>query len=110
MSTPPTTAATQTVILAGTVRFPIERMDAALAVMMEMMRLSQAEDGCIEYAYSHDLIDPELVHVFEIWRDEAALEAHHAAPHFLQWKEERIGLGMTDRRLFRYSISAAREA
>ena len=40
----------------------------------------------------------------------AALEAHHDAPHFLQWKQERVDLGMTDRRLFRYNISAAREA
>jgi len=110
MSMTPATAANETVILAGTVRFPIEQIDAALAVMMEMMRLSQAEDGCIEYVYSHDLIDPELVHVFEIWRDAAALEAHHDAPHFLQWKQERVDLGMTDRRLFRYNISAAREA
>lgn len=98
------------VILAGTVRFPIEKMDPALAVMMEMMRLSREEDGCIEYAYSHDLIDPELVHVFEIWRDEAALAAHHDAPHFQAWKKERLDLGMTDRKLFRYEISAAREA
>ncbi len=98
------------VILAGTVRFPIEKMDPALAVMMEMMRLSRAEDGCIQYAYSHDLIDPELVHVFEIWRDEAALTAHHDAAHFLAWKAERANLGMTDRKLFHYEISAAREA
>ncbi len=98
------------VILAGTVRFPLDRIDAALAVMMEMMRLSRAEDGCIEYVYSHDLIDPELVHVFEIWRDEAALAAHHHAPHFQQWKQERASLGMTDRKLSRFEISASREA
>ena len=98
------------VILAGTVRFPIEKLDAALAVMMEMMRLSRAEDGCIEYVYSQDLIEPGLVHVFEIWRDEAALHGHHTAPHFEQWKSERVALGMTDRKLFRYDITGAREA
>ena len=57
------------VILAGTVRFPAGGMDAARERMREMMRLSRAEDGCIEYVYSEDLIEPGLVHVFEIWRD-----------------------------------------
>jgi len=98
------------VILAGTVRFANGKIDAAKAAMAEMMRLSRAEDGCIEYVYSQDLIDPELVHVFEIWRDEAALHGHHAAPHFLRWKEERIPLGMSERRMFRYDVSGAREA
>jgi quinol monooxygenase YgiN len=98
------------VILAGTVRFPLEKLDAALAMMTEMMRLSRAEDGCVEYVYSQDLIEPELVHVFEVWRDEAALHGHHTAPHFEKWKAERSALGMTDRRLFRYDVNGAREA
>ena len=97
-------------ILAGTVRFAVDKLPAGRDAMREMMRLSRAEDGCIQYAYSHDLIDPELVHVFEIWRDEAALTAHHDAAHFLAWKAERANLGMTDRKLFHYEISAAREA
>lgn len=98
------------VILAGTVRFPLDKLDAALAVMMEMMRLSRAEDGCIEYVYSQDLIEPTLVHVFEIWRDEAALAAHHDAPHFHRWRAEREGLGLTDRRLRRFTVESSRDA
>ncbi len=98
------------VILAGTVRFPLEKLDAGLAVMMEMMRLSRAEDGCIEYVYSQDLIERTLVHVFEVWRDEAALQAHHDAPHFHRWKAEREGLGMTDRRLVLYEVASSHQA
>ena len=59
------------VILAGTVRFPPERMAEARERMKEMMRLSRAEDGCIEYVYAEDLEEPGLVRVFEVWRDEA---------------------------------------
>ncbi len=98
------------VILAGTVRFPLDKMDAARAMMMEMTRLSRAEDGCIEYVYSQDLIDPGLVHVFEVWRDEAALHAHHTAPHFETWKQLRSWIGMSDRRLFRYDVAGVKEA
>jgi quinol monooxygenase YgiN len=97
------------VILAGTVRFSLDKLDAAQAVMMEMMRLSREEDGCIEYVYSEDLIHPGVMHVFEVWRDQAALDAHHNAPHFQQWKAERAALGMTDRKLVHYDVAATRE-
>ena len=99
-----------TVILAGTVRFPAGGMEAARERMREMMRLSRAEDGCIEYVYSEDLIEPGLVHVFEIWRDEAALHGHHTAPHFLAWKASRDEIGMSDRRMSRHDVASSREA
>ena len=98
------------VILAGTVRFALDRLETSKAAMLEMMRLSRAEDGCVQYVYSEDLAEPGLVHVFEIWRDAAALHAHHEAPHFLKWKADRDALGMSDRRMSRHDVSASREA
>jgi quinol monooxygenase YgiN len=97
------------VVLAGTVRFPPERMAEARERMREMMRLSRAEDGCIEYVYSEDLIEPGLVHVFEIWRDEAALHGHHTAPHFLAWRASRDEIGMHDRRMRRYDVASSKD-
>ena len=97
------------VVLAGTVRFPPDRLVEARGRMLEMMRLSRAEDGCIEYVYSEDLAEPGLIHVFEIWRDEAALNGHHIAPHFLAWKASRDEIGMSDRRMKAHSVSASRE-
>ena len=97
------------VILAGTVRFPPDRMAESKARMLEMMRLSRAEDGCIEYVYSEDLAEPGLVHVFEIWRDEAALHGHHTAPHFLAWKASRDEIGMSDRRMKAHIVASSRE-
>ena len=97
------------VILAGTVRFPPEKLPAARLAMLEMMRLSRAEDGCIDYVYSEDLAEPGLVHVFEIWRDEAALHGHHTAPHFIRWRESRDEIGMTDRRMSAHTVTATRE-
>ena len=97
------------VILAGTVRFPPERMDEARGRMQEMMRLSRAEDGCIEYVYSEDLAEPGLVHVFEIWRDADALHAHHNAPHFIAWRASREETGMHDRRMRGYEVASSKD-
>lgn len=97
------------VILAGTVRFDPSKLSAARERMKEMMRLSRAEDGCIAYVYSEDLEEPGLIHVFEIWRDEEALHAHHAAPHFLAWRADRETLGMSDRRMKAHTVTSTRD-
>ena len=97
------------VILAGTVRFATDRLDASRGAMREMMRLSRAEDGCIQYVYSEDLIEPGLIHVFEVWRDEEALHGHHTSPHFLEWRASREALGMSDRRMSAYTVASSRE-
>ena len=97
------------VILAGTVRFDPAKLDQSRPRMKEMIRLSQAEDGCIAYTYSEDLEVPGLMHIFEVWRDDDALHGHHTAPHFLQWRADRETLGMSDRRMSRYEVSSSRE-
>ena len=97
------------VILAGTARFATATLGAAREQMVEMMRLSRAEDGCIAYSYAEDLTDEGLVHVFEVWRDQGALDAHHHAPHFLAWREKRAELGMSDRNLVAYDASDGRQ-
>ena len=94
-----------TVILAGTVRFDPAKLPASRERMKAMMRLSRAEDGCIEYVYSEDLNEPGLIHIFEIWRDDEALHAHHNAPHFLQWRADRETLGMSDRNMTRHAVT-----
>ncbi len=97
------------VILAGTVRFATDTLPSARPRMIEMMRLSRAEDGCIAYAYSEDVAEPGLVHVFEVWRDQAAFDAHHATPHFLEWRASREALGMSGRDMTAYEVVSSRK-
>jgi len=46
-----------------------------------MMAASNAEEGCILYAFSQDLADPTLIRITEKWKDQEALTAHFNAPH-----------------------------
>ncbi len=98
-----------TLLLAGTVRFEADRLPAARARMQQMVLLSRAEDGCIAYAYSEDVAEPGLVHVFEVWRDQAAFDAHHATPHFLEWRASREALGMSGRDMTAYEVASSRK-
>tara|TARA_R110002051_G_scaffold73594_3_gene133761 strand:+ start:15677 stop:15973 length:297 start_codon:yes stop_codon:yes gene_type:complete len=90
------------IVIEGTVRVPPERVEAARPAMETMIRASRAEPGCIDYAYSVDLLDPGLVRVTERWESREALKAHFAAPHMAAWREEIASLGITDRSLRLY--------
>ena len=61
-----------------------------------------AEDGCIAYDYAIDVFEPGVIRIFEIWRDQAALEAHFKAPHMAQWRAAWPSFGVSDRKLFAY--------
>jgi quinol monooxygenase YgiN len=91
-----------TVLVIGTVRLPPENIDRARAAMEAMVAASRAEDGCFEYAYAQDLLDPGLVRVTEAWRDREALAAHFQTTHMAAWRAVFPDLQITDRRLALY--------
>ena len=44
----------------------------------------RAEPGSLRYAYFLPVDDPETVLLIDSWRDQAALDAHHASPMMAQ--------------------------
>ena len=40
----------------------------------------RAEEGNLRYAYYFPMEDPETVLLIDQWRDQAAIDAHHASP------------------------------
>ncbi len=58
---------------------------AALAFAKEMAASGtvdaiRAEEGNIRYEYYISLDDPQTVLLIDSWRDQAAIDAHHASP------------------------------
>ena len=96
------------VLIAGTVRVPPENIPAFRPHMDRMLEASRAEAGCITYSYAVDVQDPGLIRVFEAWRDQAAVEAHFAAPHMAEWRAAWPAFGVSDRRLSIYEVVAER--
>lgn len=87
------------IIVMGTVRVPVQNIAAIRPMMAKVITATLAEDGCIQYAYGQDLLDPELIHIAEKWRDMAALKAHFQTEHMKVWAEERAILGLFDRKI-----------
>lgn len=44
----------------------------------------RAEEGNLRYEYFQPLGDPETILLIDSWRDQAAIDAHHASPMMAQ--------------------------
>ena len=95
-------------LIVGTIRLPPDRLDHARPVMARMISASRAEDGCEEYSYAEDVLEPGLIHVKELWRDQATLDRHFASEHIAAWRSTWPNLGVTDRNLRVYDVSPPR--
>lgn len=67
-------------------------MEAAREAIAAMVAASNAEEGCIAYAFTEDLLQPGLIHIVEKWQDEAALAKHFATPHMAAFGAAVSGL------------------
>ena len=68
------------VIVQGTGRVEIARRDQFLAQRAELMRISRAERGNLEYVFAADPIEADRVILSERWETQEDLTAHlHAA-------------------------------
>jgi quinol monooxygenase YgiN len=71
---------------------------ASAAVRDAVSRMEQAtrkEPGCISYAFSTDISDPNTVRVTERWKSVDALREHMAAPHMAQFQKDVMSLQPT---------------
>jgi quinol monooxygenase YgiN len=60
----------------------------------------RAEDGNLRYEYYQPFDDPETVLLIDSWRDQAAIDAHHASPMMAKIASlrEKYNLHMTAER------------
>jgi autoinducer 2-degrading protein len=45
------------------------------------------EPGCLRFEVLQDASDPDTYYFFEVYRDEAAIQAHRDTPHFARWNQ-----------------------
>lgn len=69
------------VIVMGTASLAPGEIDRLADAMRTQIEATRAEDGCEHYSFARDLAEPDLLHITERWRDNAALSAHFATPH-----------------------------
>jgi quinol monooxygenase YgiN len=85
------------VIVGGRFTVDPERREEFLAGQLELMRISRAEPGCLEYTFSADPLDPGRVVLFERWATQDALDAHLRAGDARRAASASPGGGVTAR-------------
>jgi (4S)-4-hydroxy-5-phosphonooxypentane-2,3-dione isomerase len=56
------------------------------AIETDALGSERDEPDCLRFNVLRDQQDANVYYFFEVYRDEAALEAHRAAPHYAVWR------------------------
>ena len=56
------------------------------AIEVDALGSEGDEPGCMRFNVLHDQQDSNVYYFYEVYRDEAAIEAHRAAPHYAVWR------------------------
>lgn len=77
-------------------------LEAGREAFTAMIEASREEEGCIEYAYSVDVLDPTTLNIVEKWVDDAALVYHFQTPHMAAFQKALAGLNVTVEEALKY--------
>lgn len=69
-----------------------DQADALRTVLLPVIPLFRAEDGCTGYTLHEDEKRPGRFLTYEVWRDQAALDAHMKSPAMLATEPKLAGL------------------
>jgi quinol monooxygenase YgiN len=75
-----------------------EFVDAYREAILENARVTVHEEGVIRFDVFQDQEDPTHFSLLEIYRDQAARDAHLQTAHFLKWKDAVLGQEMFARK------------
>ena len=75
-----------TIIVAGEIKVAPEAVQDMVPILTPFVAATRAEAGCIAYGFYEDVTEPGTFRLYEEWADEAALDAHMAAPHMAEFQ------------------------
>lgn len=56
------------------------------AIEVDALASERDEPGCRRFNVLQDEGDPDVYYFYEVYDDQAALDAHRAAPHYAVWR------------------------
>ena len=65
---------------------PAERARFLAAIEQDALGSERDEPGCCRFNVLQDAQDENTYYFYEVYKDQAALEAHRAAPHYAVWR------------------------
>jgi len=78
------------VVLAVTWMAKSGRESDVAGLFAKLTEQSRKEPGCAVYQVHRHKTEPRRFFIYEQYKDDSALEAHRAAPHFLQYVKKQL--------------------
>jgi quinol monooxygenase YgiN len=79
-------------VLQVNIRIKPESVDAFMKKLDENAREARKEAGCKQFEVLVDPADKAKIMLYEVYKDEAAFEAHQQTPHFKKYVAEAVPL------------------
>ena len=95
------------IMIAGKIRLDPAKQEQATRAAVAMTEASRAEPGCVDYAFTWDLLEPGVLRVIEQWQDQDALDLHFKAPPMATFTAAMGDLGVTEMDVTKYEIAKA---
>ena len=78
------------VVLAVTWMAKAGRENDVTAIFAKLTEESRKEPGCTTYQVHRHKTEPRRFFIYELYKDDAALEAHRTTSHFLQYARKEL--------------------
>jgi (4S)-4-hydroxy-5-phosphonooxypentane-2,3-dione isomerase len=78
------------IVLAVTWVAKVGRENETAGRFSQLTQESRKEPGCLMYQVHRHRTEPRRFFIYEQYRDDAALEAHRTATHFLQYAKKEL--------------------
>ena len=89
-------------LIAGFVRFDPLQREATIAAILDQVRETRKEPGCLRYQIAADVEHADTLRVCCAWESWEALAAHFSTPHMTRFRGRVGGLGVREFTLQKY--------
>jgi quinol monooxygenase YgiN len=94
------------IVVSGVIEVAARDAGRAIEAAAVLARETRKEPGCRAYAFYQDIERPGTFRVFEEWDDDAALKAHFETPHMAAFRARLGAIGIVNRDVKIYRVSA----
>jgi quinol monooxygenase YgiN len=94
------------ILVSGFLVIDPANLDRATELVTKLTEATRAEPGNIDYSFSSVLGDPGRLIITEKWEDQAAIDAHMASPHFLEFMGATGELGVSAVEITKYEVAS----
>ena len=93
-------------VIAGTITIDPATLDEAKQAAAIMMTETHKEPGNAQYVFSASFSDDAVVHIFEEWESQEALDFHFKTPHMAEFQKKMGSFGIKDMSVQKYGVSS----